>query len=122
MTKLALANGAAAGTGAELHATGEHDDEWTTWRITRWSAPSLLVCEYIDSNVPVSHGIQAAYLQFELFDDPDGCTLEVEIGAEGAGVVGDFFVGMSLGMGARRILPQIIEAFSDHVVEQAQHR
>jgi hypothetical protein len=122
MSRLGVADGAAAKKGAELHATGERDDEWTTWRISEWSPPSLLVCEYVDSNVPVSHGINAAYLQFELFDDPEGCTLEVEIGAEGNGVVGDFFVGMSLGLGARRILPQLVEAFSDHVVRQADAR
>jgi hypothetical protein len=119
MTKMSVADGGAARRGAELMAIGEHKDEWTRWKVTEWSEPALLVCEYIDSNVPVSHGIQAAYLQFELFDDPEGCTLEIELGAEGHGLVGDFFVGMTLGTGARRILPQLVDAFSAHVVERA---
>lgn len=108
--------------GAELLAIGATRDEWTRWQIAQWNEPALLVCEYIDSNVPVSHGIQAAYLQFELFDDPEGCTLEVELGAEGNGIVGDFFVGMSLGTGARRMLPQLVDAFSEHVVRRARAR
>jgi hypothetical protein len=58
-------------------------------------------------------------MQFELFDEPEGCTLEVEIGAESGNVVGDFFVGMTLGTGARRMLPQLISAFSAHVVQRA---
>lgn len=105
--------------GMELLATGERSDEWTRWRITECAAPSILVCEHVDSNVPISQGIDAAYLQFELFDDDEGCTLEVEIGADGRGVFGDFFVGMTLGTGARRILPQLVDAFSAHVVRRA---
>jgi hypothetical protein len=42
----------------------------------------------------------------------------VEIGAEGSGIVGDFFVGTSLGMGARRMLPRLMDAFTDHVIER----
>jgi len=64
----------------------------------------------------MSNQVQAAYLQFELVDDPDGCTVEVEIGADGHGIVGDFFVGMTLGSEVRRMLPRIIDAFSDYVV------
>ncbi len=112
-------NGGAPGRGAALLAVGAFPDEWTRWHIATWNEPALLICEYVDSNVPVSHGIQTAYLQFELFDDPDGCTLEVEIGAEGGGIVGDFFVGMTFGSGARRMLPQLVDAFSDHVVRRA---
>jgi hypothetical protein len=119
MTALRVDDGGAPGHGAELLAVGEADDEWTRWRIAEWSEPSLLVCEYLDSNVSVAHGVDAAYLQFELADDPDGCTLDVEIGASGQGMVSDFFVGMTLGMGVRRLLPQLVDAFSDYVVERA---
>jgi hypothetical protein len=64
----------------------------------------------------MANQVQAAYLQFELIDDPDGCTLEVEIGAEGYGLVGDFFVGVTLGSEVRRLLPELVDAFTDHVV------
>ena len=60
--------------------------------------------------------VQAAYLQFDLADDAEGCVLEVEIGADGYGLVGDFFVGMTVGTTVRRMLPQLVDAFSDHVV------
>ena len=122
MTELRLANGAPAGSGAELYAVGEAPDEWTRWKITQWSPGALLVCEHVESRVPISHGVEAAYLQFELFDDDQGCTLDVGLGADGRGVVGDFFVGMTLGTGARRLLPQLVDAFSDHVVRVAQAR
>jgi uncharacterized protein YndB with AHSA1/START domain len=119
MSSLRFANDAEPRVGAELLATGDQPAEWTRWRITKWAEPSLLVCEHIESTVPVSRGIDAAYLQFELFDDEEGCTLEVEIGAEGGSLVGDFFVGMTLGTGARRMLPQLVDAFSDYVVSRA---
>jgi hypothetical protein len=119
MTRLRVDGGHAPGEGADLLATGIEEDEWTRWRIAEWRAPAILVCEYVDSNVPISHGVEAAYLQFELFDDPEGCTLEIEIGADGQGLVGDFFVGMTLGMGVRRMLPQLVDAFSDYVVRRA---
>jgi hypothetical protein len=119
MSDLRLSNGGAPARGAELTAIGTRSDEWTKWRIAEWSEPALLVCEHVASNVPVSHGIDAAYLQFELFEEPEGCTLEVEIGAEGRSLVGDFFVGMTLGTGARRMLPQLVDAFSGHVVRRA---
>lgn len=119
MREMRVAEGTPPAAGTKLIAHGTDNKEWTRWHITRATEPSLLVCEYVDSNVPVSRGVQAAYLQFELFDDPDGCTLEVELGAEGTGIIGDFFVGMSMGIGARRILPQLVDAFSAHVVARA---
>ena len=119
MTQLRTTDGA-EGVGAELLAIGAQEDEWTRWRIARWKPPALLLCEYVDSDVPVSHGVEAAYLQFEIFEDPEGCTLEVEIGADGRGVLGDFFIGIGMGLGARRIINQLVTAFSDHVVERAQ--
>lgn len=119
MTRLRPENGKAPGVGAELRATGTRPHEWTLWKIVEWREPALLVCEYVDANVPISHGVEAAYLQFELFDDPEGCTLEVEIGADGGTLIGDFFVGMTLGTGARRMLPELVAAFSDHVVHAA---
>lgn len=119
MRDMRIADDSAAGPGAKLIAHGTENGEWTRWHISRWTEPAILVCEYVDSNVPISRGVQAAYLQFELFDDPEGCTLEVELGAEGSGLIGDFFVGMSMGMGARRILPQLVSAFSAHVVARA---
>jgi hypothetical protein len=111
-----------SGVGTQLLAIGANDDEWTRWRVAEWSEPALLVCEYVDSNVPVSHGVDAAYIQFEIFDEPDGCTLEVEIGADGRGLLGDFFIGIGMGLGARRIINELIDAFSEHVVERARQR
>jgi hypothetical protein len=122
MTKLAISGAGTPGKGAELLGVGDNDGEWTRWRITEWTENTLLVCEHVESRVPISHGVEAAFLQFELFDDDEGCTLEVEIGADGRGVVGDFFVGMTLGSGARRLLPELVDAFSDHVVATAQAR
>jgi hypothetical protein len=119
MTRMTLPAGATPGAGTELRATGERIDDWSRWRIAKWTEPALLVCEHLESTAPMSRGIDAAYLQFELFDEPEGCTLEVEIGAESGNVVGDFFVGMTLGVGARRMLPQLVDAFSRHVVERA---
>ncbi len=119
MSALRVADDALPRSGMELHAIGDRDDEWTRWRITECEAPALLVCDHVDSNIPISQGIDAAYLKFVLADDDEGCTLEVEIGADGRGIVGDFFVGMTLGPGARRILPQLVDAFSEHVVRRA---
>lgn len=119
MTDMRLVGAAEPARHVELMAVGERADEWTRWQITTWSEPALLVCTHVDSNVPMSMGVQAAYLQFELEDDDEGSTLEVELGAQGAGVLGDFFVGVTLGSGARRMLPQLIDAFSDHVVRRA---
>ena len=64
----------------------------------------------------MSSHVQAAYLQFNLDEDADGCILEVEIGADGYGLVGDFFVGVTVGTSVRRMLPELVDAFSDHVV------
>jgi hypothetical protein len=118
MRALQLANGDLAGAGAELLAIGNEPQEWTRWRIARWTAPSLLVCEHVESTIPASRGIDVAYLQFGLADDDEGCMLEVEIGAEGRSMFDDFFVGMTLGTGARRMLPRLVDAFSDHVVRR----
>jgi hypothetical protein len=63
--------------------------------------------------------VQAAYLLFELIDDPEGCTLEVEVGADGYGLVGDFFVGVTLGAEVRRTLPRLVDAFSAYVVQRS---
>jgi len=109
-------NGAHAGQGAELVAIGDRPDVWTRWQISEWSAPSLLICRHVDSNSPMAPMVTAAYLRFELADDAEGCTLEVEGGAEGAGFVGGFFLDMTLAPEVRRLLPQLIDAFSDHVV------
>jgi hypothetical protein len=120
MSRLSLSNGGQPAVGTELLAVGARADEWSRWRVARCAAPSLLVCEHMESNVPISAGVDSAYLQFELFDDPEGCTLEVEIGVESGTLLGDVFVGMGLGTGARRMLPRMIDAFSDHVVRRAQ--
>jgi hypothetical protein len=111
--------GATPAPGIEILATADDGYEWTRWLIAEWSAPSRLVCEFVESNVAVSRSVQAAYLQFDLADDDEGCTLEVELGAEGQGIVGDFFVGVTLGAGARRVLPRLVDAFSDHVVHRS---
>jgi hypothetical protein len=108
----------AAQAGAELIALGNDPDVWTRWRIGEWSPPTRLLCEHIESNSRAAEHVQAAYLCFDLADDDEGCTLEVEIGADGYGVVGDFFVGMTLGSEVRRLLPQLVDAFSDYVVRR----
>lgn len=118
VSQVRLEDGATSGEGARIIAFGDDPDVWTRWQIVDWRAPSRLVCEHVDSNAPMTSHVQAAYLQFELFDEPEGCTLEVEIGADGYGVVGDFFVGMTLGPEVRRMLPDLVDAFTDHVVER----
>ncbi|MEX2226392.1 MAG: SRPBCC family protein [Dehalococcoidia bacterium] len=105
--------------GMELVGIGERPDEWTRWQISRFAAPSLLRCEHVDSNVPLSRGVAAAYLLFELADDEEGCRLDLEIGAQGQGIIGDLVVGTGLNFGARRLLPEIIDAFNGHVVRRA---
>jgi hypothetical protein len=105
--------------GTELIGIGQSPNEWTRWQIARWSESQLLRCEHVDSNIPLSRGVQAAYLLFELTDDDEGCRLDVEVGAEGQGLIGDLFVGTTLSFGARRMLPQLIDAFNDHVVRRA---
>jgi len=117
MDTLQLENGHDPGPGARLLA---HDDRqrWARWRIVDWKEAELLVCHFDGTNAPISSQVQAAYLQFGLLDEPEGCTLEVEIGAEGYGLMGDFFVGTTLGLSARRMLPRLVDAFTDHVVER----
>ncbi len=107
------------GGGTRLVAVGDADRVWTEWEITDWDAPHRLLCEHIESSASMIDQVQAAYLQFELVDDPEGCTLEVEIGADGRGLVADLFVGMTLGSEVRRLLPRLIEAFSDHVIARS---
>jgi uncharacterized protein YndB with AHSA1/START domain len=111
-------DGTRPAAGARLLAIGDDRTTWTRWEIVEWSAPGRLVCEHVDSNAPMAGQVQAAYLQFELFDDAEGCLMEVEIGAQGHGIVGDFFVGVTLGSGVRRMLPELVDAFSGHVVRR----
>ena len=106
--------------GTQLVALGDEADVWTRWEITHWAVPTRLVCEHVESNSPLAGQVQAAYLQFDLIDDDDGCTLEVEIGADGFGLVGDFFVGMTVGSEVRRMLPRLVDSFSEYVVRRAQ--
>lgn len=122
LTEMRADSDAPLGAGSQLIGVGQSPDEWTQWRISRWSAPQALKCDHVDSNIPLSRGVQAAYLLFELTDDDEGCRLEIEVGAEGQGLIGDLFVGTTLSFGARRMLPQLIEAFSDHVVRRATAR
>jgi hypothetical protein len=119
LTEMRLADGASPQHGTELIGIGQTPEEWTRWQIARWAEARALRCEHLDSNIPLSRGVQAAYLLFELEDDDEGCRLDVEVGAEGQGLIGDLFVGTTLSIGARRLLPQLIDAFSDHVVRRA---
>jgi len=119
LTEVRLPDGVRPAPGVELHAVGASPDEWVRWRVVEWDEPQLLMCEHVDSTIPLARGVQAAYLLFELTDDDEGCRLDVEVGAEGDGLLGDFLVGTTLGMGARRLLPQLVDAFSEHVVRQA---
>jgi hypothetical protein len=118
MSSLRLEDEHAAGPGATLMALTDDGRNWARWRIIDWKDAELLLCEFHGTNAGLSAQIQNAYLQFALLNEPEGCTLEVEIGAEGSGIVGDFFVGTSLGMGARRMLPRLMDAFTDHVIER----
>jgi hypothetical protein len=112
-------SGAQPSAGAEIMAYGDAPDVWTRWRIDEWRVPARLVCEHLDSSNGFSGHVQAAHLRFDLVDDPEGCVLEVEIGADGYGMVGDFFVGMTLGNEVRRMLPKLVDAFSAYVIERA---
>lgn len=114
-----LSHAGAPAPGTEIIAFADGRDTWTRWRIGEWRTPHRLLCEHVESNASFSGQVQAAYLLFELIDDPEGCTLEVEIGADGYGVVGDFFVGVTLGAEVRRTLPRLVDAFSDYVVQRA---
>lgn len=122
VTEIRIENADTPARGTQLLAIGDDSGVWTRWEIAEWTAPALFVCEHIESNAPMSGQVQAAYLQFELTEESEGCMLEVEIGAEGHGMMGDFFVGMTLGPSARRMLPRLVDAFSDHVVERAQQK
>ncbi|MBF6601188.1 MAG: SRPBCC family protein [Dehalococcoidia bacterium] len=105
--------------GSELLASGDQPGVWTRWRIGDWRPPHHLRCDHLESSAPMAGQVQAAYLAFELIDDADGCTLEVEIGVDGYGMVGDFFVGVTLGQHVRRMLPELVDAFSDYVVARS---
>lgn len=111
--------GGRAQAGAALLALGDEPQVWTRWNIGDWRPPHHLRCEHVESNAPMAGQVQAAYLGFELIDDADGCTLEVEIGVDGYGMVGDFFVGVTLGQQVRRMLPELVDAFSDYVVARS---
>jgi len=117
METLEFENGHGPGAGAVLLALDDKQ-RWARWRVADWKEPELLVCHFDGTNAPLSGQVQAAYLQFGLLAEPDGCTLEVEIGAEGYGLVGDFFVSTTLGLSARRMLPRLVDAFTDHVIER----
>jgi hypothetical protein len=117
MASLQYENGVESGPGAQLLAL-DTSQRWARWRVAEWREPELLRCHFEGTNAPLAAQVNAASLQFGLFDEPEGCTLEVEIAAEGAGVIGDFFVGTTLGLSARRILPRLIDAFTDHVIDQ----
>jgi uncharacterized protein YndB with AHSA1/START domain len=118
VTEIRFENGRAPALGARLTAQGQSASDWARWEIVEFRPPSRLVCEHVESTAPFVGQVQAAYLQFDLLDDANGSTLEVEIGAEGYGIVGDFFVGVTLGSEVRRILPQLVDAFTDHVIER----
>lgn len=118
MASLRYENGSAPGPGARLLALDRDEQRWARWRVGEWREPEQLVCHYEDTNAPLSGQVQAAYLQFGIIGEPEGCTLEVEIGAEGTGIVGDFLVGTTLGLSARRMLPRLVDAFTDHVIER----
>jgi uncharacterized protein YndB with AHSA1/START domain len=116
VSEVRIVDGISSGVGAHIVAVGDNSDVWTRWQVVEWTAPTRLVCEHVDSNAPMTAHVQAAYLQFDLVDEPEGCTLEVEIGADGYGMVGDFFVGMTVGPEVRRMLPDLVDAFTEHVV------
>ncbi len=118
MATLQFEDGNLPGAGAQLRALANDQKGWSRWRIVNWEHAELLVCNFEDTNAALGSQVQNAYLRFGLLDEPEGCTLDVEIGAEGSGLVSDFFVGATLGMGARRMLPKLVDAFTDHVIER----
>jgi hypothetical protein len=122
MDTLQFEDGHAAGPGAELKAFADDNSRWSRWRIVDWRHAELLVCSFEGTNAPLGGSVQNAYLRFGLADDPEGCTLDVEIGAEGSGLVSDFFVGTTLGLGARRMLPKLVDAFTDHVIARVNEK
>ena len=118
METLQLEDGHAPGPGAELVALADNQSRWSKWRIVDWRHAELLTCSFGGTNSPLGDQVQNAYLKFGLLDEPEGSTLDVEIGAEGTGVISDFLVGTTLGLSARRMLPKLVDAFTDHVIER----
>ena len=116
VSSIRFEDGETPAPGVELLAYADDRSTWTRWAIVEWREPSVLVVEHVESNAPMTSQVQTAYIQFRLEEDPDGCTLEVELGAEGYGLVGDFFVNMTMAPSVRRMLPDLLDAFSDHVV------
>jgi hypothetical protein len=117
MATLEFEDGHIPGAGAQLVALADDRTRWSRWRILDWKDSELLVCEFDGTNSLLSQQVQHAYLKFGLLDEPEGSTLDVEIGAEGSGIVGDLLVGTTLGFSARRMLPKLVDAFTDHVIE-----
>jgi len=118
MATLELEDGHAPGVGAELVAHAHDRDKWSKWRIVDWKDSERLTCAFGGTNSPLGGQVQNAYLKFGLLDEPEGSTLDVEIGAEGSGLISDFLVGTTLGLSARRMLPRLVDAFTDHVIER----
>jgi hypothetical protein len=116
MASLEFEHGTAPGPGAKLLAYDSDERRWSRWTVGEWLEAERLLCHYEGTNAPLAGQVQAAYLLFALLEEPEGCTLEVEIGAEGSGIVGDFLVGTTLGLSARRMLPRLVDAFTDHVI------
>ena len=65
-------DGAIPARGSRLLAVGEDPSLWSRWQIVEWREPARLVCEHVDSNTAFVGQVQAAYLQFEVTDDPEG--------------------------------------------------
>jgi hypothetical protein len=118
MASLTVENDTTPGPGTRLLAFESDQRRWARWRVAEWREAEHLLCHYDGTNTPLASQVQAAYLQFQLLDEPEGCTLDVEIGAEGSGFVGDFLVGTTLGISARRMLPKLVDAFTDHVIDR----
>src|SRR5438128_2243512 len=71
VSSIEIESGGGANAGTRLLALGADTDVWTRWEIAEYKPPTLLVCEHVDSNAPMSGQVQAAYLQFELIDEPE---------------------------------------------------
>jgi len=118
MASLQFEDGHQPGPGAQLLALSDDRSRWSRWKIVQWQNMELLVCQFDGTNALLSGQVQSAHLEFGLLDEPEGCTLDIEIRAEGYGLVGDFLVGTGLGLSARRMLPRLVDAFTDHVIER----